>query len=137
MTSLTIQDLNGISYMHLNFVDYYTNTSQVEFLINLNKNGFWANQSVNGEKEDLILLQKALPMLISGNFTTYEYKSMIDERLIIRFQNNDLGLFSVTCILKDWDSTSELKLIFNIDQTILRELCVQVEELLAFIETRA
>ncbi len=100
MTNLTIQDLDGISYMHLNFVDYYSNTSQAGFLINLSKNGFWANQTVNGEKEDLILLQKAIPKLISGKFTTYEYKSVIDERLTIKFQNNDLGLFLSFAYLK-------------------------------------
>ena len=137
MTNSIIKDIDGISYMHLNLVNYYSNTSQVEFLVNLSKNGFFANKTVYGEKEDLILLQKALSKLISGENITYEYKSMIDEHLSIKFQRNVTGNIAVTCILKDWDYTSaELKLIFNMDQTILCEFCVQLEELFTFIETK-
>lgn len=137
MTNLIINDLDGISYMHLNLVNYYSSTSQIEFLVNLSKNGFFANKTVYGEKEDLILLQKALSKFISGENITYEYKSMIDEHLSIEFQRNVAGSISVICILKDWDYTSaELKLIFNMDQTILYKLSVQIEELLAFIEAR-
>lgn len=134
MTNLIIKDIDGISYMHLNLVNYYSNTSQVEFLVNLSKNGFFANKTVYGEKEDLILLQKALSKLISGENIIYEYKSMIDEHLSIKFQRDVTGNIAVICILKDWDYTSaELKLIFNMDHTILYELSVQVEELLALI----
>ncbi len=49
MTNLIIKDIDGISYMHLNLVNYYSNTSQVEFLVNLSKNGFFANKTVYGK----------------------------------------------------------------------------------------
>ena len=57
---------------------------------------------------------------------------MIDEHLIINFQSNTDGHMIVKCTLKDWDYSSEIKIVLNIDQTVLYNFCSQIDDLLSY-----
>ena len=57
---------------------------------------------------------------------------MIDEHLIINFQCNADGHMIVKCTLKDWDYLSEIKIVLNIDQTVLYNFCSQIDDLLSY-----
>lgn len=84
------------------------------------------------EREDLLLLRKSLSRYTFAKSLIYECKPMIDEHLIINFQNNADGHMIVKCILKDWDYSSEIKIVLNIDQTVLYNFCSQIDYLLSY-----
>lgn len=43
---LTIMDMDGMSYIHLELIDFYNYLDQFTFSINLNKSGFCANKAM-------------------------------------------------------------------------------------------
>ena len=129
---LTIMDMDGMSYIHLELIDFYNYSDQFTFSINLNKSGFCANKVIRMEREDLLLLRKSLSRYTFGKSLIYECKPMIDEHLIINFQSNTDGHMIVKCTLKDWDYSSEIKIVLNIDQTVLYNFCSQIDDLLSY-----
>lgn len=135
MMKLTIMDVDGVSHIHLELIDFYNYTDQFTFSINLNKSGFWANKVIIMEREDLILLRKSLSVFAFGKSLTYECKPMIDEHFIINFQSDVEGHIKVKCTLKDWDYSSEMKIVLNTDQTVLYNFCSQIDELLSYTIT--
>ena len=129
---LTIMDMDGMSYIHLELIDFYNYSDQFTFSINLNKSGFCANKVIRMEREDLLLLRKSLSRYTFGKSLIYECRAMIDEHLIINFQCNADGHMIVKCTLKDWDYLSEIKIVLNIDQTVLYNFCSQIDDLLSY-----